>query len=163
MPNRVYGAIRLTGGSPGDLDEIDGDRLQDMDLAFAIDTATGIILAPYWLDADSGLAESIPSVIKPDTNAGDKRWILMTGIGVPYDALPLYIGPILLTIPGLSVSASTAKIEETPVAPASLGVVVPLPPVSASTAKIEETPVAPTGPIALTVPMATVAVSTVVV
>jgi len=30
----------------------------------------------HQLDANSGLAESSPAVIAPDTNPGDKRWIL---------------------------------------------------------------------------------------
>jgi hypothetical protein len=30
----------------------------------------------YWLNATSGAAESSPGIITPDTNAGNKRWIL---------------------------------------------------------------------------------------
>jgi hypothetical protein len=35
--------------------------------------------SPYSLDHDSAAAESSPSVIAPDTNPGNKRWILMDG------------------------------------------------------------------------------------
>jgi len=65
----------LTGGGTGALDAEDGAGLNDKDAAHII-TPTGTYI--YTLDADSGLAESSPDVIKPDVNAGDKRWILVT-------------------------------------------------------------------------------------
>ena len=64
----------LTGGSDSDLDYKNGADLSDMDAALVI-TPSGDFYV-YLLDADSGLAESSPDVIEPDTNAGDKRWIL---------------------------------------------------------------------------------------
>jgi len=64
--------IALTGGGPGALDAEDGAGLNDKDAAVIIrPTKTDI----YTLDADSGLAEDSPNVIKPDLNAGLKRWI----------------------------------------------------------------------------------------
>ena len=73
MANYIYGAIALTGGGTGALDKIDGQNLQDKDAAV-------VFLNPYYylylLDADSGLSESSPEIIAPDTNAGSKRWIL---------------------------------------------------------------------------------------
>jgi len=73
FPKNMYGFIALTGGGQGALDAIDGTDLDDQDLA------TGVVdgkALQYWLDIDSGLAEDPPNVIAPDTNAGDKRWIL---------------------------------------------------------------------------------------
>jgi len=73
FPKNIYGFIALTGGGQGALDAIDGANLDDQDLA------TGIVggkAYQYWLDIDSGAAEDPPYVIAPDTNAGDKRWIL---------------------------------------------------------------------------------------
>lgn len=72
---KAYGGAVLIGGGEGALDrpELDGDILNDLDLAF-VNTAG--ILSPYWLDDDSGAAESSPDVIAPDTNPGTKRWIL---------------------------------------------------------------------------------------
>ena len=44
-------------------------------MAIAIDQTTIYI---YALDDDSGASESSPDVVKPDDNAGTKRWILQT-------------------------------------------------------------------------------------
>lgn len=65
----------LTGGTETALDGIDGDLLNDGDFAFVM--LSGIVYV-YELDADSGAAESSPSVISPDSNAGTKRWILQS-------------------------------------------------------------------------------------
>ena len=71
--NRMYWCTALTGGAAGALDEIDGANLADLDAAIIV-TLTGSYL--YSLDADSAAGESSPDIISPDTNAGDKRWIL---------------------------------------------------------------------------------------
>jgi len=68
-----FGAISLTGGAAGALDAINGADLSDKDGAVVI-TPTEIY--HYTLDADSGAAEDPPRVIAPDTNPGDKRWLL---------------------------------------------------------------------------------------
>ena len=73
MANNFYAATSLTGGGTGALDAIDGAGLSDLDIAVVVSTS---YVFHYTLDADSGLAESSPNVIAPDTNAGDKRWIL---------------------------------------------------------------------------------------
>ena len=81
----VFFRTELTGGGATALNSIDGlDRgdtnpLQDGDGAFVMASGT---LYTYILDADSAAAESSPDVIKPLTNAGDKRWILQ-GTSVP--------------------------------------------------------------------------------
>lgn len=76
MANNFYGATSLTGGGTGALDAIDGTDLANLDAAFVV-TLSYIYF--YSLDVDSGASESSPDVISPDTNAGNKRWIL-TGI-----------------------------------------------------------------------------------
>jgi hypothetical protein len=79
----VFFKLMLLSGAANALDGIDGtDRgdgepLQDLDLAFTVDTS---ILYVHQLDADSAAAESSPDVVKPDTNAGDKRWILLAKV-----------------------------------------------------------------------------------
>ena len=92
---RIYLRSVLTGGTTGALDTLDGDLpsptkhsdpLNDGDKAIVItlqnDSNNPQITANYVLDADSGLAETpespgvVPTVISPDTNAGDKRWLL---------------------------------------------------------------------------------------
>ena len=73
FPKNLYGFIALTGGGQGALDKIDGADLDDQD--FAMGVVSGVV-HQYWLDIDSGAAENSPYVIAPDTNAGDKRWIL---------------------------------------------------------------------------------------
>jgi len=74
MSNNIYySKTVLTGGAAGALDSIDGNSLADGDFAYV--HASNIHYV-YRLDAASGVAESSPDVIAPDTNAGDKRWIL---------------------------------------------------------------------------------------
>ncbi len=73
MANNFYGAIALLGGAAGALDAIDGAGLADLDAAFV---QVGGQVYFYTLDATSAAAENSPEVISPDTNAGDKRWIL---------------------------------------------------------------------------------------
>ena len=74
MAKNIYGAIALTGGGTGALDKIDGASLQNEDQAVV--AVLGGYTLFYSLDVDSALAESSPLVIAPDTNPGDKRWIL---------------------------------------------------------------------------------------
>ncbi|KKM05627.1 hypothetical protein LCGC14_1752170 [marine sediment metagenome] len=69
----AIGATSLTGGTSGALDWYDGSTLNDGDPALV--SADGITYF-YRLDADSAATESSPGIIKPDNNAGDKRWIL---------------------------------------------------------------------------------------
>lgn len=62
----------LTGGVDGYLDEADGSQLKDNDGAFVIDSSRNF--RAYVLDEDSGVAESSPETIAPDTAPGAKRW-----------------------------------------------------------------------------------------
>lgn len=71
----LWGATALTGGSTQALDEIDGASLEDGHYCL---TTTSDTFYVHRLDASSGAAESSPGVISPDTNAGSKRWILIT-------------------------------------------------------------------------------------
>ena len=72
MANNFYAAIGLIGGGIGALDSIDGTDLADGDAATVQTDGTVYF---YHLDATSGAAESSPDIIKPDVNAGTKRWI----------------------------------------------------------------------------------------
>jgi hypothetical protein len=74
MANKFFGAIGVSGGSDGYLDNIDGGNLIDLDGALVLDNS-GWLLG-YHLDVDSAAAQSIPTIIQPDANGGDKRWIL---------------------------------------------------------------------------------------
>ncbi|MBW2036429.1 MAG: hypothetical protein JRI41_02955, partial [Deltaproteobacteria bacterium] len=79
MALKNYSATSLTGGGSGALDSIDGAGLADLDscIVFTVNTVYF-----YTLDDDSAAAESSPDVIAPNTNAGDKRWVLVTSFGV---------------------------------------------------------------------------------
>lgn len=78
MANVVYySKTALTGGAATALDYIDGDLLVDGDIAHV--SVSGILYT-YKLNATSGEAEASPNVIAPDTNAGNKRWILQQSI-----------------------------------------------------------------------------------
>lgn len=72
MAQKWLPASSLTGGGEGALDAIDGSNVSDGDRAIVIADKAYF----YVLDADSAAAESSPDVIQPDSNAGDKRWIL---------------------------------------------------------------------------------------
>lgn len=74
MANQVFlSKTTLIGGGATALDSIDGAGLVDGD--FAIVTVAAVLYI-YKLDADSAAAESSPLIIAPDTNGGDKRWLL---------------------------------------------------------------------------------------
>lgn len=77
--NEFYPATGLTGGASGTLDSINGVDLADGDVAMVVlhaHATYGDALLVYVLDADSAATEVSPDVIAPDTNAGDKRWVL---------------------------------------------------------------------------------------
>ena len=69
-----YGAIAFTGGATGALDKIPGTNLATGDVAYVVTDEVFCVLV---VDALSGAAEASPDIIKPDTDAGDKRWILV--------------------------------------------------------------------------------------
>jgi len=73
MSITYYDKTSLTGGGGSSLDGIDGDGLLDNDKAFVNYNGAHY---DYVLDADSGAAESIPNIIAPDINPGNKRWLL---------------------------------------------------------------------------------------
>jgi hypothetical protein len=75
LAKTAYHRTALTGNTAASLDGIDGAGLADGDFAFVM---AGSVLYTYILDDDSGAAESSPSVISPDSNAGTKRWILQS-------------------------------------------------------------------------------------
>ena len=74
---KMYYGTSLTGGATGSLDSLDGQNLADGDRAI-VTTTTEVHF--YYLDDDSGTGESSPDVVAPDSNAGDKRWILIQSI-----------------------------------------------------------------------------------
>lgn len=87
MPKTVYQRTVLTGGGVDSLDGIDGDLLNDDDAAIVFDDAA---MRPYRLDATSGAAENSPNVIAPDTNPGNKRWILQSTQGLAVVTVQLF-------------------------------------------------------------------------
>lgn len=86
MANKIWPATSLTGGGDQALDGIDGNSLSDKDMGFTVDSD---YFYAHTLKASSGAAESSPDVIKPDANAGDKRWHLVYMYAIdklPFDA-----------------------------------------------------------------------------
>jgi len=77
MATRIYGATSLTGGGVGAMDSIDGTILNDQDACLVKTSNTGFYL--YHLDETSGAVENSPWIIKPDTTALSKRWLLIDG------------------------------------------------------------------------------------
>jgi hypothetical protein len=73
LPIHHFERTGLTGGAEGDLDGIDGNYLAE---GYTCRVTVLGVAYDYWLNATSGAAESSPAIISPDTNAGNKRWIL---------------------------------------------------------------------------------------
>ncbi|MBW2005643.1 MAG: hypothetical protein JRI72_13785, partial [Deltaproteobacteria bacterium] len=71
-PRYFYWSNILTGGGDYALDKIDGADLNDLNASLTIQADTSFI---HVLDADNAGSEASPSIIAPDTNAGDKRWV----------------------------------------------------------------------------------------
>ena len=71
--SRFYGATSLVGGTGGALDAIDGTDLANADGAIVVNVDGNYV---YTLDADNAGVENSPLLIAPNTNAGDKRWVL---------------------------------------------------------------------------------------
>jgi hypothetical protein len=67
-----YPYTSLTGGNAESLDSLDGNLVKNGDGALVI---TGNEYIAYTLDEDNGNNESVPDIISPDTNAGNKRWV----------------------------------------------------------------------------------------
>lgn len=74
MSVTVYKKTALTGGAASALDSVDGAGLLKDDMAFV---TVSNYLYTYILDDANSSAESSPSIISPDTNAGTKRWVLL--------------------------------------------------------------------------------------
>lgn len=105
--------IDFIGGGLGAVDKIDGAALQDKE-GFLVITPT--VFAPFSLDVDSGAGESSPQRIAPNTNPGDKRWILTSGV---FAGLTLY-GDIVMpsngtigTVAGTLLKFATDELEIT--------------------------------------------------
>jgi len=73
MPITYYSAKDFIGGGADALDLFDGADLNDDDRAIV---SNGGKFYFYRLEDSSGAAESSPDIISPDSNAGNKRWLL---------------------------------------------------------------------------------------
>ena len=83
MPQTAYaGYTQPTGGTSAALDSVDGAGLKENYIAFVYYQERLLL---YRLDEDSGAAENSPLVVEPDTNAGNKRWILQGLVGALRD------------------------------------------------------------------------------
>jgi len=75
MANYIYGAVALIGGGTGSLDSIVGTDLAENDAAIVFtDSATYV----YTLSETSGGTENSPDLITPDSDAENKRWLLVS-------------------------------------------------------------------------------------
>ncbi len=125
MANTVYAATSLTGGGPGALDAINGGILGNSDSAIVIDYSE-LIVYVYTLDETSGLPESPPDIIAPDTNPASKRWILTKSglLGGPWDFVDTNVTAKAgdkLMIDSTSVSTITLPTNPSPMDSISLG------------------------------------------
>ena len=75
MSISYYGFTALTGGGTGALDKLDGATLLDLDMA--VGNVSGINYE-YQLNATSGAVADGVNIIAPASNAGNKRWILVS-------------------------------------------------------------------------------------
>jgi len=70
-----FDAIKITGGTAGALDDIIHTNIADGDAAVVTD-AVNNIKYNYTYDSSNSTAESDPTIINPDSNSGDGRWLL---------------------------------------------------------------------------------------
>jgi hypothetical protein len=95
--NKMWWATCLTESSTC-LDGIDGALLTAGDGALVVwDSGSTIPNLYIYRLYESGTTESYPSVISPDTNAGNKRWHLTTLVGRNFKT-----GQVAATIPSIS-------------------------------------------------------------
>lgn len=81
MAQTAYLREALIGGAANALDSVDGSILLNLDFGIVVTNAgSGDQIYFFILDEDSAVSESSPNVIAPDTNPGNKRWILQTMI-----------------------------------------------------------------------------------
>jgi hypothetical protein len=78
---RTYFKNLTTGGTSTALDGIDGDDLSDGDRAI-------VKGKHYSVDADHGGIEQDPYLITPDSNSGNKRWVIDLNLASVYYADP---------------------------------------------------------------------------
>lgn len=76
MAISAYGATKTIGGTAGCLDDILHTSIGDGDLAIVVDGINDIAYH-YTYNSSSATAESDPDVVKPDSNSGNGRWILV--------------------------------------------------------------------------------------
>lgn len=101
---KVFYRTSLTGGASTALDGANGNQLTDGDLAMVAD---GTDIYHYRLDDSSGAAESSPSIISPDNDAGTKRWILQNVYGATAGVIPPTGVSLTGGIVGMSLSNDT--------------------------------------------------------
>lgn len=75
-----YHRSTLTGGGHGALDSIDGELIEANERALVIEGSNPGRVYIYVVIEDESLQENVPWVIKPDVNAGQKRWMLAARI-----------------------------------------------------------------------------------
>jgi len=71
-----FSAIKLSGGSAGALDDIIHTNIADGDAAIVTDAVNNLVYF-FTYDSSSSDDESSPDIIKPDSNDGDGRWIIV--------------------------------------------------------------------------------------
>lgn len=84
-PVKGYGRTARIGGAAGALDALDGNALAEGYSAFIVNGS--YVFSVHALDSDLSGAESDPTIINPDSNAGTKSWVLASAI---FNALTLY-------------------------------------------------------------------------
>jgi hypothetical protein len=107
MAKTVYLKTALTGGGADALDNVDGTGLLDTDVAIVL---AGGYLYIYILDDDSAAPESSPDVIRPDTNADDKRWLLQSPLTGTLAVADGGTGAAALTDHGVIVGSGTGAV-----------------------------------------------------
>jgi len=80
MANNFFYCNKLIGGTAGTLDDINHSSVSDGDSATVTDAINDITYT-YTYNSSSATAESSPDVIKPDSNGGNGRWILVDVVG----------------------------------------------------------------------------------
>jgi len=98
---KFFNAILLIGGDPNALDSIDGASLTIGDSALVVQG--GELSIYHVTEGGTPPDESIPDVVEPDLNPGNKRWELGVTLG-NYDSLPVTFFNALGLVDGAPIS-----------------------------------------------------------
>jgi len=105
---KFFGATKLIGGTAGALDDLLHTELTDGDGALVLDAVNNKAYK-YTYESSNSTAESSPDIIKPDSNTGDGRWVLLDVYGDDINANSATLDAA--TISALTLASGASVVE----------------------------------------------------